>query len=158
MSRSKDKGTKAETGVVGAVRRLVYPHAERRALHGSTDLGDITGTPGVCWEVKGGEAAWNASDGLIDRWLVETELERRNAGADIGILVVQRRGISPANAHRWPAYLRLRPLVELARGEDARLPVAMQTEHDYITVRLGLESVCSLLVAAGYGTGPEVIA
>lgn len=78
-----------------------FPHAERRTLKGNLDQGDITGTPGICWEVKGGNAARNASDLLIDQWLAETEAERVNARADIGVLVVQRAGIGPANAGRW---------------------------------------------------------
>jgi len=72
-----------------------FPYAERRALHGSTDLGDITGTPGLVWEVKAGEAAMTASDNQIIAWLVETEVERVNAKAEFGTLVVQRRRHHP---------------------------------------------------------------
>lgn len=75
-----------------------FPYAERRALHGSTDLGDITGTPGLVWEVKSGEAAMCASDNQIIAWLVETERERLNAKkAEFGTLVVQRRRQHPRN-------------------------------------------------------------
>ena len=75
-----------------------FPFAERRALHGSTDLGDITGTPGLVWEVKAGEAAMTASDNQIIAWLVETEKERCNAKkAEFGTLVVQRRRQNPRN-------------------------------------------------------------
>ena len=59
--RPKDIGTAAETAVVRFLRDNGFPLAERRALHGSTDRGDITGTPGLVWEVKGGDAAKTAS-------------------------------------------------------------------------------------------------
>src|SRR5690606_27104000 len=52
MSRSKDIGTRAETAVVRYLRANGFEHAERRALRGRQDAGDITGTPGICWEVK----------------------------------------------------------------------------------------------------------
>lgn len=101
MNRPKAIGTAAETAVVRYLQANGFPHAERRAMRGTLDCGDITGTPGICWEVKGGEAARSASDGLIDQWLDETERERVNARADVGVLVVQRRGIGPANAGSW---------------------------------------------------------
>ena len=53
-NRPKAIGTAAETAVVRYLAAHGFPNAERRALHGATDLGDITGTPSLCWEVKGG--------------------------------------------------------------------------------------------------------
>ena len=52
MSRSRDKGTVAETAIVDYLRGNGHPYAERRALHGIDDLGDITGIPGVVIEAK----------------------------------------------------------------------------------------------------------
>lgn len=52
MSASKQKGTTAESAVVAYLRGCGVEHAERRALHGSADLGDIAGIPGVIIEVK----------------------------------------------------------------------------------------------------------
>jgi len=96
MARSKDIGTRGETQVVKFLIESGFPYAERRALHGSTDLGDITGTPGLVWEVKSGEAAMTASDNQIVAWLKETETERVNAkNAEFGTLVVQRRRQHP---------------------------------------------------------------
>ena len=71
MTRSKDIGTRAETQVVRFLAANGWPSAERRALHGSLDQGDVTGTPGLVWEVKGGEAAKCASDKLISAWFDE---------------------------------------------------------------------------------------
>jgi hypothetical protein len=146
MARPKDIGTAAETAVARALRRLGWPHAERRALAGAYDLGDITGTPGVAWEIKGGDAAKSASDGQIAEWMVETERERRNAGANIGVLVVQRRGVGPVNAHRWWAHLPLWQVAELANGH------ALTDAHtETLPVRMLLADVSTLLRDAGYG-------
>lgn len=79
MTRPRDIGTRAETAVVRVLRDHGFPHAERRALRGSQDAGDITGTPGVVWEVKGGERAKNASHGQLSKWLHETSRERETA-------------------------------------------------------------------------------
>ena len=99
VNPSKAIGTQAETLVTRYLQENGFGTAERRALHGTYDLGDITGTPGICWEIKSGHAAETASDGLINAWLAETETERVNAEADIGVLVVKRKG--KGNAGDW---------------------------------------------------------
>jgi hypothetical protein len=43
MSKAKAKGTSAETAVVKFLIDNGFPYAERRALNGALDLGDITG-------------------------------------------------------------------------------------------------------------------
>jgi len=90
--RPKDIGTQAESAVVKYLRENGFGGAERRALRGTLDCGDITGCGPVVIEVKAGAAAMDASDGLINAWLAETETERKNAKADLGVLVVRRRG------------------------------------------------------------------
>lgn len=95
MSKSKAKGTAAESAVVNALQRLGWPHVERRALQGAVDKGDIAGMPGVCWEVKDAKA-WQVSG-----WLRETIDERHNANATHGILVIKLPGVGHANAEKW---------------------------------------------------------
>lgn len=129
--RPKDIGTAAESAVVKALRAHGFPHAERRALAGAYDLGDITGTPGLVWEVKGGQAAKTASDGQVEKWLTETENERRNANADKGVLILARAGIGATNAHRWWAII---------PGPGHR------------AWRTTLDSMCWYLRLHGYGT------
>jgi len=98
--RPKDIGTAGESAVVTFLRANGFGGAERRALRGTLDCGDITGLgPGVVVEVKSGHAAETASDGLINAWLAETETERKNAEADIGVLVVKRKG--KGSAESW---------------------------------------------------------
>jgi hypothetical protein len=152
VNKPKAIGTSAERAVVRALHTLGYPHAERRALAGIHDLGDITGTPGICWEIKGGEAAKNASDGQINDWLAETEKERQNARADIGVLIVQRRGVGAANAHRWWAYVTSTVVATLADPSSA-----VYDEAPVVPVRLTVADVVRLLRWAGYGEPlPEV--
>jgi hypothetical protein len=134
-NRPKDIGTAAETAVVRALRRHGFPHAERRALRGEHDAGDIAGTPGVCWSVKGGEAAKSASDNQVERWLSALEKQQVNARADLGVLVLQRKGVGGPNADRWWA---------------VRL-VSLEPEAPCVIVRTTLRDMCWTLRAIGYG-------
>jgi hypothetical protein len=149
-NRPRKIGTATETAVVRFLRDNGWPHAERRSLKGTADQGDITGTPGLVWEVKGGEAARTASDLKIAAWLEETDTERVNAGADAGVLVVQRRRVGAANAGRWWAVVRLGDVLALS---DPSTPPALRVTWP---VRMYLADVCTLLHAAGYGApAPE---
>lgn len=153
VNRPKAIGTAAETAVVRYLRLHGFGQAERRALTGTYDQGDITGTPGICWEVKAGKAAKTASDGQVVAWLNETEAERVNARADVGVLVLARAGIGPLNAGQWWAVLPLRDLPRLYPG-------VRQTDG-LVPVRLHLSSVVGLLRCAEYGdeatTSPDAM-
>lgn len=87
-NRSKAKGTAYETEIVGYLRQRGWVHAERRALSGANDCGDISGLVGVVIECK------NAKTHDLPGWLDETEYETFNANADIGLLFIRRRGTS----------------------------------------------------------------
>lgn len=155
MSRSKDIGTAAETAVVRYLRTHGWPSAERRALTGVDDCGDITGTPGICWEVKAGKAAIaaarSASDAQIRAWLIETEVERDHARAGVGILVTKRGGVGASHVGAWWAYLDLSTWDAL-RG----LPSTPWDPAHHLRMRL--DSLVPALHAAGYGTAPEAVA
>ncbi len=110
MGAARAKGTAAETAVANYLRFQGWPYAERRALSGPKDKGDITGTPGLVWEVKAG----NRLD--IPGWLRETEIERVNAKADHGILVVKPQGVGLGNVDRWWSILPLYETTRLLRG------------------------------------------
>jgi hypothetical protein len=88
VNRSKQKGTSTETLVVNYLRENGWPHCERRALSGNLDKGDIAGMPGIAVEVKYGNGTLK-----IGPWLTETGIERLNAGADHGVLVVKPFGM-----------------------------------------------------------------
>ncbi|MEV0726028.1 hypothetical protein AB0I37_25020 [Micromonospora purpureochromogenes] len=143
--RPRDIGTAAESATVKYLAANGFPHAERRSLRGALDAGDITGTPAVCWEVKGGDAARTASDLTISRWMAELAAETVNAKADVGLLVVQRAGVGPGNAGRWWAYMPAAQLVEVAGDVPASCPLPT------FPVRMLLADAVTLLRAAGYG-------
>ena len=88
MSASRRKGTAWETAVVKYLQENGAPHAERRALAGGKDRGDIAGIPGVVIECK------NEKIISLATYVDETEAERRNAGARIGLAWIKRRGKS----------------------------------------------------------------
>lgn len=93
---SKSKGTAFETNVVRYLQEsLGQPEIERRALHGSHDLGDVHriaahGLSGIaeCKDYR------EYCDADLARWRSQTLAERENAGAGFALLVVHRRGRS----------------------------------------------------------------
>lgn len=143
VNRPKQIGTAAETATVRAARRLGFPGADRLALTGALDRGDVGLCPGVIVEVKGGAAAATASDAVIDAWLDETARERAHAGAEVAFLVVQRRGVGAPNADRWWAWWRL--------GWLDRLRVDHADRMDETPVRMRLGDALRVLRAFGYG-------
>jgi hypothetical protein len=105
MSKQRAKGTAAETAVVRYLRDHGFPHAERRALHGTADKGDITGCGPVVFEVK------NHKQLSLAEWVKELEAEMVNAGVDVGAVIAKKRGTTdPAE---WYAILPTRILVSL---------------------------------------------
>lgn len=85
MSASKRKGSAFERDVVAYLVGHGFPWAERRALAGNLDKGDIAGVPGVVLECKNTKALDLA--GAIN----EAEAEARNAGVSIFAAVIKRR-------------------------------------------------------------------
>lgn len=94
MSASRAKGTAWESAIVGYLLGRGWPHAERRALNGSQDKGDIAGILGWVIEAK------NARAITLAEWAKELEAEVRNAKAHGGVLWIKRRGkSSPADGY-----------------------------------------------------------
>ncbi len=148
MSRSKDIGTAAESAVVRVMRASGWPDAERAALHGAQDRGDLTGIGAVCVEVKGGHRAETASDGQVLAWMAELDTECVHKGADVGVLVLKRKGVGAANADRWWAVMWLGDIAEVARREG--VPFCLPRG---IPVRMTLADACRVLAALGYAHG-----
>lgn len=88
MSRSKAKGTAAETAVVRYLQSAGFAQSERRALNGDQDRGDIAGLPGVVIEVK------NCARQELPGWVAEAERERDNDRATLGVVWHKARGRS----------------------------------------------------------------
>jgi hypothetical protein len=162
VNRPKQIGTTAETATVRYVNLNGFPGAERLALKGNLDEGDLSFCPGVIGEVKGGKAAESASDMQATKWLVETEIERGNRGADVAVLIRKRKGKGAASAGLWWAYLPGWAFYYLA--ECAHLDITPGTgppnaghyyHHAWDTlpaVRITLAEACELLRNAGYGS------
>lgn len=109
MSKAKRKGTSAESGLAKYLVENGFPHAERRALTGANDMGDISGCIGLVWEVK------NHKTYQIPAWIKETETERENAKADFGILAIKPNGVGVTNAGQWWAVMTVEDMVTLLR-------------------------------------------
>jgi hypothetical protein len=90
MSRSRAAGTRWETAIVTALREHGWLHAERRAMNGNHDRGDITGIPGLVIEAK------NVRRVELAQWVDEALAERANDGADVAVVWVKRRGRTSA--------------------------------------------------------------
>ena len=141
-NRSKSIGTASERAVVRYLAAHGFPAAERRALHGATDLGDITGTPSLCWEVKGGEAAKDASDKRVAAWFDEAREEAGNAGATYGFLIVARRR---KNVRDWWAVIDVCDLAKLVRSDALN-------QSSNLHCRLTLAQLVELLTLAGWAS------
>lgn len=110
---SKRKGTGAETAVVQWLRDNGVVHAERRALAGNLDKGDIAGLPGVVVEVK----AEKGHD--LAGWCAELEAEIRNAHASTGVVIAKKRGTT--NVGDWYAVMPARLWLALVIDEDGQV-------------------------------------
>lgn len=110
MSKAKQKGTAAETAVVRWLNEHGFPTAERRALTGANDQGDVTGIPGVVIEVK------NHKSYKIPEWLKETLAEKANAKADIGLLIIKPNGVGDTRVGEWWAVVTLSEAATMLRA------------------------------------------
>lgn len=99
MSRSKDKGTWAETASMEYFQHSGFPGADRLTLRGGKDRGDVGLCPGVITEVK-----YDASMDFAG-WLRETETERQNARAVVGFLTVKAPGYGRTRVGKWWSFM-----------------------------------------------------
>lgn len=131
MSKARAKGTAAEREVVRYLQNW-WPAAERRALSGNKDKGDVAGIPEVVVEVKA------AATTLLSAWTKETTAEMNNADAT-GCMLVVKRPYKPVE--RWDAYL---PLWLLA----FEFPGLLKEDLGWVRMDLGLAA--PLLKKLGY--------
>ena len=96
VNRSKDRGTRAETALVGWLEDELGVEVMRRSQYGGGDRGDlvITSVPYMC-EVK------NRKRASIDTWGIEVERQCRNAGVEHGALIWSPPRLGPASINRW---------------------------------------------------------
>jgi hypothetical protein len=128
LSRSKQKGTLAETAVVNYLRQF-WPSVERRALMGAKDKGDVAGIPNVVIEIK------NHATYKLTEWIKETEIERNNAQASVGILVIKPKGIGVSQVNKWYAVVPLETMVTLLNGERSVEGLLASTDQGNFNLR-----------------------
>jgi len=87
-----------------------FPLAQRLALKGSLDEGDVQLRQGLHLECKGGNAAHNASRNQCRRWLEEATEEGERAGGDC-FLVVKRKGAGAKQMGASRAFFWLPPMM-----------------------------------------------
>ena len=145
MNRPKAKGTWGETHAVKWFRENGFPGADRKALKGNKDCGDLDLCPGVVAEVKNVKLATGVpAKGQLTEWMRQAEVERQNAGAAYCILIVKRPGTQDVG--QWFAYLPLNQIQDLVCGhqlDDPRSPVMMS-----------VSDMAWLFRECGYGTDP----
>ena len=91
MSAERRKGTGWESAIVDYLREQGWLYAERRALSGRFDRGDVAGVVGVVIEAK------SAAKVELAAWLDEANAEAVNDHADLGVVwFKRRRKASPA--------------------------------------------------------------
>lgn len=110
--KPKDKGTKAETGVVNWAKTHDMWKADRIILHGVKDHGDVKLTDRVMVQVKDGYTEGRPpTDYLIGKWLEAVETQRKAGGFEYAMLVHKRAGRASPDGWRWyidgHTYLRL---------------------------------------------------
>lgn len=145
---SKNKGTAAETAVVRYARDNGFAQAERLALKGNTDHGDVRLAPGWHVEVKAGKAAEKAGPGLLDDWMGECDAEAAHSGARV-FLVRKRAACGDAQVGRWHAHFRLGaiPLPPLSGWSHRSLDAA----PGQVVVSMDLADALVVLRSAGWG-------
>lgn len=110
MDKPKQKGTAAETAVVAYLREHGFPNAERRALAGSGDKGDVSGVVGCVIEIK------SCARTELAAWIEEARKEAAAAHAPVWAVWHKRRGKgSPAE---WFVTMTGEQFVRLI-GEDS---------------------------------------
>lgn len=125
--------TSAVTLMVRFLRARGFPHAERRPMVTSRELGAITGTPGIAWAIKTTRAASGVPDEWqVAGWVLATEAHLLRVGGDVAVLVVAVPGCALSAVSGWRAVV--------TAGRERRR-------------RLSVGDAASLLVSMGYGGG-----
>lgn len=149
-NRPKKKGTAFETKCVDFLReRLDDDRIERRALHGSLDMGDLYGIwahglAGIA-ECKD-YASWSDAD--LEHWQDETLRERGNADADFALLIVHRTGCGAKRFHLNHVWLTLGDFLRIDGHKDFSDQYNVDLRDD-VWVCITLEDACRCMEGRG---------
>ena len=98
MSKAKAMGTAVESAAASWLHLNGFPSAERLALAGANDRGDIRlqRYPTIIAECK------RAQRGVqLGPWMREVEIEKANANARFGLLIAKQAGVGDRRVGRW---------------------------------------------------------
>lgn len=144
VNKPRIKGTAAESALVAYLQLNGFEGAERRSLKGVFDLGDVTGCPGLVFESK------VANSGLrMAKWMAETGIERINAGADHGILVIKPAGLGTQRVGRWYAVMDYLDHEHLRDQCGGIITVSEPLTYDAIAIPLRLRGFDDMLAGTG---------
>lgn len=107
MSKARQKGTAAETAVVKWLRANGWKDADRHPLRGQADQGDIKAIKNTVLEVK------NHRSYQIPAWLREVEVEKQNAKAEFGAVIIKPNGVGLNNVDQWWAVMTVHDFAKL---------------------------------------------
>lgn len=152
-AKSTNVGKDTEQRVARWLREHGYPHAERTVRTGYrvaartlADAGDIDGCPGLTIQCKSLRPT-DRAERAVEGWLAETEQQRLQTGADVGVLIVRRWGTTDVG--RWWAFV---PAWVLG----ANLRAKVSTPPLDAPVRLEVRHAVALLRCWGYGEPVEL--
>lgn len=137
MNRPGDHGREAENLTVKYLSENGWPYAERRRLTGARDKGDLTGSPGLMWEVK---YLGKGKSPRLSAWMKQVDVQSVHANADFGILVVKPFGFGEKTAGKFWAAMRqgaYRELFNRACGAGWDKPVVLYTHSNARLSSLG---------------------
>jgi hypothetical protein len=144
VSKSKAKGTAAESAVVSYLRMTGFPYAERLALQGSRDRGDVTGVPGIVFEVKN-EVVYTLSS-----WLAEARTEGDNAQADFAMVIAKPRLVGLPRVGEWYAIMNQGPFDALVRQAFFNDPELLVWTHDMSGANINRDLAKNVKVAQAH--------
>lgn len=98
------RASEAQNLLAAYLRGNGWPYAE--AAGAGRNGTDITGTPGIAWEVK-------AVDDADFRW--RASLGQAGGHGGLPVVVARGRGCGPANIADWPAIMALSDVVQALR-------------------------------------------
>lgn len=111
VNPSRRKGTPHENRVVAYLQEHGFPDAERRALAGAKDRGDVAGVGCALGRVV--VEAKNEKRVDLAGYMDEVRVEKKNDGAAIGFAVMPRRNCGIERAY---VVFELADVVALLRG------------------------------------------
>lgn len=118
MSKTKAMGTSHETAIQRWLRSNGWPYAERRALKGAHDEGDLRLSERIPFVIEAKSAKSTTDRASLGTFVKELKVEVENASADAGAVVFKKRGTTDVGEYYaiLPVYM-LNELLKKAYSE-----------------------------------------